>query len=76
MKRVGFPPRLKQIFLNEAGVGAAASGYSFGSNSCILLELRITKGGNFVVVVVVVVTTVVWVAGAKENCPSVLLEST
>jgi hypothetical protein len=30
------------------------------------------KGGNLVVVVVVVVTTVVWVAGAKENCPSVL----
>jgi hypothetical protein len=31
-----------------------------------------TKGGNLVVVVVVVVTTVVWVAGAKENCPRVL----
>jgi hypothetical protein len=36
------------------------------------LGALITKGGNLVVVVVVVVTTVVCVAGAKENCPSVL----
>lgn len=34
-----------------------------------------TNGGNCVVVVVVVVTTVVCVAGAKENCPRVLLAS-
>lgn len=47
------------MFLNEAGVGIAASGYIFGSKFRVLLESRITKGGNFVVVVVVVVTTVV-----------------
>jgi hypothetical protein len=35
-----------------------------------------TKGGNLVVVVVVVVTTVVCVAGAKANCPRVVLGST
>jgi hypothetical protein len=34
------------------------------------------KGGNLVVVVVVVVTTVVCVAGAKANCPRVVLGST
>jgi hypothetical protein len=34
------------------------------------------NGGNFVVVVVVVVTTVVFVAGAKANCPSVVIGST
>ena len=32
------------------------------------------RGGKLVVVVVVVVTTVVCVAGAKENCPNILLE--
>lgn len=34
------------------------------------------KGGNLVVVVVVVVTTVVCVAGAKANCPRIVLGST
>ena len=31
----------------------------------------IISGGKLVVVVVVVVTTVVWVAGAKVNCPNI-----
>lgn len=44
---------------SAAGVEVLASGYTFGSRSCMLRAARMTKGGNFVVVVVVVVTTVV-----------------
>ena len=57
----------KQNLFKEAGVGTAARGYSFGSNSFNCLGGFITNGGKVVVVVVVVVTTVVWVVGAYEN---------
>jgi len=60
-------------FLNAAGVGDAASGYSLVSKSFVASGGRKMRGGKAVVVVVVVVTTVVRVVGAKENCPRALV---
>lgn len=67
LKTTDFPPRSNLRFFNDAGVGADARGYNFGSRSSAARGGLITNGGKLVVVVVEVVTTVVWVAGAKEN---------
>lgn len=64
------------MFLRDDGVGVEANGYSLGSRSLVARGGFITSGGKLVVVVVVVVTTVVRVAGAKENWPSEVPETT
>lgn len=71
------PATLKENFFIEAGVGAAARGYCFGSMSWMCFGRFSSSGGKLVVVVVVVVTTVVCVAeswpvkGREFSSPSI-----